>query len=246
MNIECPHNESKVDDIEKGEMPDEETLRNSVVFKNKPRTGKYADEIGAYHLASRVFSKTINSGGIFEFEQYITGYGDIRTPKIQCYISSEIFDIKNSHVINSIKKNEGNKISFGNKFDSIAKEGFICHLSGVQIDGWDEPTMIFDKSGSETGSKEVFTESKAINAPFHYRLKLKNDVKPGDYSINFYFTYYDGHRWQCSKESVDLKVRNFFEKHAKIISSLAIIATSLSIIRFGVLPFLKWVISFCS
>ncbi|EMY6774319.1 hypothetical protein [Vibrio alginolyticus] len=210
-------------------------------FDKKPRTGKYADEVGAYHLASRVFFKTINSGDLFEFEQYITGYGDIRAPKIQCYISSEIFDKEQSYVINSIKKN-GDQISFGSQSDKIGEEGFTCHLSGARAPGWDESTLFFDKGGSSDGSKAVFTESKSINAPFHYKLKLKNDVKPGDYSIDFYFTYYDGHRWQCIKDSVDFKVRNFFEKHAKIISTLAIIATILSIIRLGIYPFIKWVI----
>lgn len=215
----------------------------SIEFKNKPRMGKYAEEIGAYHLASRVFSKTVNSGDIFELEQYITGYGEIRTPKIQCYISSEIFDREESSIINSIKKENG-IISFGNQSDKIGEDGFTCHLSGVQVDKWDEPTLFFDLNGNSDGSKSIFTEARAINAPFHYKLKLKDDVKPGDYSIDFYFTYYDGHRWQCSKESVDLKVRNFFEKNAKVISSLAILATSLSIIRFGILPFAKWLMSF--
>ncbi|WP_171051967.1 hypothetical protein [Vibrio rotiferianus] len=220
----------------------EEASVEFVDFNVKPRMGKYADEIGAYHLASRVFSKTINPGEIFEFEQYITGYGDIQTPKIQCYISSEIFDRERSFVINSIKR-DGNEISFGSQSDKIGEEGFTCHLSGVQAAEWEESTLIFDRSGSTNGSKAVFTESKANNAPFHYKLKLKDDVKSGDYSIDFYFTYYDGHRWQCSKESVDFKVRNFFEKHAKVISSLAIVATSLSILRFGVIPCLKWLIS---
>lgn len=215
---------------------------DGIVFKDKPRTGKYADANGAYHLASRVFFKTINPGGIFEFEQYITGYGNIRVPKVRCYISSEIFDCENSIVINSIKK-EGNRLTFGNKSDKINELGFTCHLSGVEIDGWDESTMIFDTGCNEIGSSSVFTEYKVNEAPFHYKLKLKSDVKPGDYSINFYFTYFDGDKWQCIKESVDFKVRNFFERHAKIISSLAIIATSLSIIRFGVYPLVKWVMS---
>lgn len=214
-----------------------------VNFKDKPRTGKYADEIGAYHLASRVFSKTINPGEVFEFEQYITGYGDIRVAKIRCYISYEIFDKKNSVAINSIK-NDGDVISFGNQEDGVGDEGFLCHLSGVQAPGWDESTMVFDRGEDTKGSASVFTEFKVKNAPFHYKLKLKNDVKPGEYTIDFYFTYYDGHRWQCNKESVDLKVRNFFERNSKIISSLAIIATGLSIIRFGVLPFFKWIMSF--
>ncbi|EGQ8080053.1 hypothetical protein G5G45_004515 [Vibrio vulnificus] len=220
----------------------EGSIVESIIFRNKARTGRYADEIGAYHLASRVFSKTINPGDMFEFEQYITGYGDIQSPKIQCYISSEIFDKENSCVVNSIKK-DGDQISFGNQSDKIGDEGFTCHLSGVMAEGWDESTLIFDKSGNSSGSKSVFTESKAENAPFHYKLKLKDDVKSGDYSIDFYFTYYDGHRWQCCKESVDFKVRNFFEKHAKVISSLAIIATSLSIIRFGVIPLFNWLLS---
>ena len=213
-----------------------------ITFKNKPRTGKYADEIGAYHLASRVFSKTINPGDIFEFEQYITGYGDSQCPKMQCYISSEIFDKENSYILSSLKQ-DGNKISFGNQSDKIGDEGFTCHLAGAMAEGWDESTQIFDKYCDSAGARSLFTESKAENAPFHYKLKLKDNVKPGDYSIDFYFTYYDGHRWQCSKESVDLKVRNFFEKHAKVISSLAILATSLSIFRFGVLPFAKWLVS---
>lgn len=209
-----------------------------VDFNNKPRTGKYADEIGAYHLASRVFSKTINPGEVFEFEQYITGYGDIRTSKIRCYISYEIFDKEKSFVISSIKA-ENDTISFGNKEDKVGDEGFTCHLQGVKHEGWDDSTLMFDVGRENEGAKSIFTESKVGYAPFHYKLKLKDNVKPGDYTISFYFTYYDGHQWQCSRENVDLKVRNFFERNAKVISSLAIIATGLSIIRFGVLPVLN-------
>lgn len=209
-----------------------------VDLKSKPRTGKYGDEIGAYHLASRVFSKTVNPGDMFKFEQYITGYGDINSSKIRCYISSEIFDIESSSIINSIKDDNGN-ISFGNQSDKITGEGFVCHISGIQLDGWEQSTMAFDVSGDEN-SKTIFCENKVENAPFTYNLKLKDDVKPGEYSIDFYFTYYDGHRWQCNKETVDLKVRNFFETNAKIISTLAIVATSISIFRFGVLPVINW------
>jgi hypothetical protein len=211
-------------------------MSESFQLKDKPRTGAFAEKEGAYHLASRVFTNTINPGAVFKFEQYITGYGEISTAKIQCYISSEIFDNENSTVINSLKE-EGNEFSFGAQEDKISGEGFTCHLSGAVMDGWSESTMFVDMSGDK--SKTLLTEHKLENAPFFYKLKLKDDVKPGGYTIDFYFTYYNGDKWQCSKESVDLTVRNFFEIHAKTISTLAIVAASISIIRFGVIPLIE-------
>ncbi len=211
----------------------------------KPRSAKNAEKTGAYLLASRVFSNVIDKEDILEFEQYVTGYGEIRSPKLQCYFSPDVFDSKQSEIIHSFKAN-GPIPTWGGISRPIRDPGFTCFISGFPFDslGEDEDTSFIDVAffGIEGGPTSIMTERQLENAPFHYKLKTKKEVKPGNYSIDFYFTYFNGERWICIKESVDFKVRNYFEKHARPTTIVAIVASTLTIYRFGIAPLYEFIV----
>ncbi|WP_332861423.1 hypothetical protein [Janthinobacterium svalbardensis] len=195
-----------------------------------PRGKKNADKVGAYLLASRINSTVVDPGGFFEFEQYITGYGEISSAKLQCYISGDIFEKGDNSFLKNGMGYDGKNIWFGEEIYKFEAEGFACHIAGVVHEKWTESTPFVDSEVD--GTAGIMTERKYGDAPFHYRLKIKKSVKPGDYRVDVYFTYFNGEKWQCNKETVSFKIRSFFERWSTGLSILGILATGTAIIRF--------------
>ena len=199
----------------------------------RPRQAKNAEKVGAYLLASRINSTVVDPGKFFEFEQYITGYGEISSPKLQCYISGDIFESGTDSYLKNGMALENGQPWFGNANYCFEGEGFTCYLAGINFPG--ESTCIVD--ANENGFTSLMTEKKLKNAPFTYKLKIKKNVKPGDYRIDVYFTYFNGEKWQCSKETVGFKVRNFFERWSAPLSILGVLVATSALIRFAVTLF---------
>ncbi|QHD06567.1 hypothetical protein PspR76_12900 [Pseudomonas sp. R76] len=108
-------------------------------------------------------------------------------------------------------------------------------MAGLSYTPDDESTMIFDVE--QASKRPILASEKKLNhAPFEYTLKTKKALSPGEHYIDFYLTYFNGEKWITSKERVSFKIRNFFERHAKTISALAIIASISGIIRFLASP----------
>ncbi|WP_162995693.1 hypothetical protein [Janthinobacterium agaricidamnosum] len=187
-----------------------------------PRRADHAIKPGAYQLATRVTSNVIDPGDFFEFDQFITGYGDIKGSKILGYVSTSVFDGAKSEVIHSFGKDEKG-LYFGGLKTAIDASGFSCNIAGIKDVTWTESTSYFDINSC--GCPTISTESEIRQAPLSYKLKLQNNVRPGEYAIDFYFTYFNGEKWQCGKESVKLKVRNFFERHSGKLSLFGVVAT---------------------
>lgn len=121
------------------------------------------------------------------------------------------------------KSDEG--MFFGNLKYFFETTAFTTQLNGPIQEGWGEPTMFFDP----VESASISTELKIREAPFKYSLLLLKKIKPGEYTLDFFFTYYNGEKWVCSKEQVKLKVRNFFERHAGGLTTFGVIAGSIGI-----------------
>ncbi|MNY04387.1 hypothetical protein D3C86_1370620 [compost metagenome] len=201
---------------------------------NAPRNSPNADKPGAYNLATRVGKTVINPGDALKIEQYITGYGNITQVKLVCYLSSDIFDVDHTYVEYGMKPDSTTgEINWGKHKSQLEDPGLTLGLVGFRKDGWAESTMILDVDGA---SNRVLTELKLEKAPLDYNLKTLKTISPGDHYIDFYLTYFNGEKWCVTKEKTSFKVKNFFERHAKKISWLAVIATTLSIIRFGLVP----------
>ena len=190
-----------------------------------PRPAKNGDKPGAYNLATRINSSVVDPGKRLEFDQFITGYGEISSAKLRCYISGDVFQYgKESTLKNGLQVTE-QILHFGRDTFSLDKGGFICHMGGAQFG--DESTPFFgDRDGR---FPDVITES--IGPPFSYSLKTRGDVRPGDYRIDVYFTYFNGEKWQCNKETVNFKVRSFFERWATQLSILGVVVAVSALCR---------------
>lgn len=207
------------------------------------RKAPNADKPGSYQIATRAGKTTINAGDTLQFEQYITGYGNIRTAKIQAYISTAAFDLETSHILNSLVKTDtetGFTLNWGNQKDKLTETGFTCLMAGVSAPGDDESTMIFDASPT-SNEAILMSERKIEHAPFEYSLQTKKTVGPGDHYIDFYLTYFNGEKWTTSKERVSFRIRNIFERYAKTISVLALITSISGIVRFALFPLYEFV-----
>ena len=203
----------------------------------KYRKAANADKPGSYQIATRAAKTTINAGDLLEFEQYITGYGNIRTAKIQAYISTAAFDLDRSHILNSLKRTDvesGLKLSWGSRKDKVHEVGFTCLMAGISAPDDDESTMIFDASDSD--EPILLSEQKIERAPFEYSLRTNKTASPGDHYIDFYLTYFNGEKWVTSKERVPFRIKNIFERHAKSISLLALATSMSGILRFALIP----------
>jgi hypothetical protein len=202
---------------------------------------------GAYQLATKAESLIINPGGVLKFSQYITGYGEISGAKIQTYIAPGAFDSKASkvrHSLEIVKENGGVRPArWGAVEQEFHEDGFALIMGGMMVNPGDQGTSFFDvllDNGENIGNR-VFTEVDAISAPFEYTLKVLNSAKPGMYSMDFYFTYFNGSAWIVAKERVEFKINNAFERFSGPLSFFAAIAIGVTILGDGVIPFFDWI-----
>ena len=62
-------------------------------------------------------------------------------------------------------------------------------------------------------------------APVRLNLETKKDVRPGTYSIDIYFTYFNGKEWRIAEKQVSFKVQNVFERNELWIQIFGFIAS---------------------
>ncbi|PIB40351.1 hypothetical protein AOA59_28030 [Pseudomonas sp. 2822-15] len=208
--------------------------------RKTPRSFKNCDAPGRYSLATLVGETILNPGDALVFEQFITGYGEGLDIKIQCYISSNVFDNSEAHVLLELGDGGDGKAQWGVKKENIIDDGFRIYPNQYTFDkGTDRERSTIFVDGSER-INSVLSEIRLDRAPFTYNLKTKKNIKSGIHYIDFYMTYYNGKEWILNKERVEFKIRNFFERHNKLISWLAITASILAIIRLALIPALQF------
>lgn len=199
---------------------------NALNFENSQKPG-------SYKLASIISDGTLNPGELVVIKQYITGYGEISGIKIISYISSELFDEKLSHLESGLEKNkEGSDlIHWGGEKINFFNSGITVVPASISFGKWTSP--IFD---TEDGQTSILTEKGLPEAPFTYKLKLKENATPGQHYIVFYMTYFNGSEWVCLEEKVALKVNNKFEQYSSTLSVLAATALLVTILHDGIYP----------
>jgi hypothetical protein len=207
-----------------------------------PRSKAYAQKPGAYQIATQGANTTLNSGDTLKFKQFITGYGEMSNAKIQAYFSAEVFDEKHSTIRQGIiwEKRDGLAIptGWGAHVDPLDSQGFCAQLHGGNFADYPYPAYVFD-SDTNPSSNRVLTELQGEYAPFEFSLKLKKNASPGIHFIDFYFTYFNGEVWTVSKERVEFKITNSFEKHSGTLSLLAAIALIVTIVHDGIGPLIE-------
>lgn len=64
----------------------------------------------------------------------------------------------------------------------------------------------------------------------NFELKTLKNIRPGNYSIDIVFTYFNGVSWCATSNRVSFKVQNFLERHGTLIGWIAVVASILAIV----------------
>jgi len=118
--------------------------------------------------------------------------------------------------------------------------------NGLKHENWLNNTMFFDlqyDSPELKNSTPIISTESIMNenkAPFQFKLKTNNNISPGNYSLNFTFTY-SGSEWKASQLIVSFTIRNIFQRNENLISWIAFIAASVSIVAaiYAIVDFYK-------
>jgi len=208
-----------------------------------PRNKNNARHPGAYQLATQGSITTINAGDELNFKQFITGYGEISDAKIQAYFSAEVFDEDKSSVRQGLIFEKHDELHFpvgwGNTITKLDSKGFCAQLTGIPFPEGGPPSFVFD-SNVDSSSNRIFTELEGDYAPFEFTLKVKKNASHGTHYLDFYLTYFNGQAWSISKERVEFKINNQFEKHSGLLSLLAAAALIVTIAHDGLGPLIEY------
>jgi hypothetical protein len=148
----------------------------------KYRNALNGDRPGSYQIATRAGKSTLNPGETLNFEQYITGYGNILTAKVQAYISTDAFDMKDSYILHSLtqeKVGNGIKLGWGNSKMHPTDTGFTLVMAGMQLSEDHESTMIFDVPGYP-GTPLLVCEPNSTTRRSSTHLKQTKKLVPGN------------------------------------------------------------------
>lgn len=78
----------------------------------------------------------------------------------------------------------------------------------------------------------IYTEKKSVYAPLEYHLKTSRKIKPGDYTLEFVFTYFNGKKWCSSVRTIQFRVQNILERYQILIGFVVVVGTALTIADF--------------
>ena len=194
--------------------------------KDKPRARSNSEKCGSYTPVSRLSDDAVDPGGTLEIEIFITGYGDIRNPKLAFYFSPSLIDHTKSICYFDIGKKKDGSFFWGPSKHSVDETGTIINFTGgVSPDdgNWLEPTNFFDLDDSD--SSPLSTESKLGGAaPVRLSLVMNNRARAGSHNIPFVLSYFDGERWQTSSHTVTVQVRNSLQRYAAVPWVLGVVA----------------------
>lgn len=198
----------------------------------KPRNGPHAERTGSYGLAVRLSTTVVDPGETVTLEVYVSGYGEIQASKLVFYPSPAIVDERSSFRYGLGVKDGESVACFGFQQSPLNSNGNTIDFSGGRLfSGEERPTMYFDDAS--TGElPQISTEKKTLPtdcAPVQVELVTRPDARPGMYSIQFLFTYFNGSEWANSSETVQFSVRSFYQRYEGKIWILGALATVIAI-----------------
>ena len=183
---------------------------------------QFGSKPGSYDLLIRVSKPILDPGDKVHVDVYISGYGNIKSTSVYIMPSWSIFSIDDS------------KIATGNsdaqKWDPLSELVSIGDQNFFDLYP-DQPNkyMISSEINWAPGSK----------APINFDLKINPETLPGIYSINFILKYYNGERWVTKSTSINVTVRNFYQRNEIPVWVVGGTAAFLSIIS-TICVFLNW------
>ncbi len=192
------------------------------------------NKTGVYKQVLNADQTTVSKGDYINIEHFISGYGlvDIKTAKIFYSTSADIIAIPGSFITHSFKSTyyddvDETHIGWGGKTEPITRSSAILVLSGTtDLEGRLATLTSFDDSHKlrpPVIMTEIFTGRYIENeqAPIHWKIKIKDDLKAGNYYITFVFTYFNGESWQSDKVELPIKVMAWYEKQESLIQKAA-------------------------
>jgi hypothetical protein len=87
-------------------------------------------------------------------------------------------------------------------------------------------------SSPPLASKSIMINSEASffidSAPLIWKLKTKEDTKPGKYKLNFVWTYYNGNEWVVDNEEIEITVMNWYQRYDKEIQLFSYVIAAMT------------------
>lgn len=218
---------------------------------DESQIGIHAKESGAYSLTIKA-STVFRPKETIKMALYLSGYGKISGAKLFCNPSDMIFDNEKSKAITDCKiekDQRGFKFYWGANEHQVSSEGTILTLDTKIITSDSQDPRNKTILGKTQYSKSIFgdkepdltkagtsifpiysewsTEEKDTNeyyGPINFEYKILKNLRPGDYSIDFVFTYFNGEYWESKPTKFQFKVQNYLEKNATFIGKTAFFA----------------------
>lgn len=202
----------------------------SVESRDDPRVGMNTDMPGNYFLAIQNLTKSVIQGKELRFQALFMGDGCIDHPKILLTPSATIFDAERSIIRNNLSIVDDDSFETAASNNNFDPKGCTILLSGGQEhDEWELSTYFFDlnpqKKTAETASpistNQVATDKRKLtSSPFTFALKSRKRTRPGNYSVDIQFTYFNGLEWKSDSKVIQFRVLNFIEKYIELIRFL--------------------------
>jgi hypothetical protein len=203
-----------------------------------PRAGPFGDRPGVYSLVTKLFTPIIDKGDLVSFQLFFSGYGEIKIGKVFLTLPAEIFDAGKSKISSDFILDETVKKWWwgANPYGQVTQTIVITQTGGVKLPWWDDTTQFFNPGDEKTiylSTETVTTKDpgdKRGSGPMNFDLRTLSNIRPGNYSIDTVFTYFNGESWCTSPKRVEFKVQNFLERFATEIGCAAVIGSALAIV----------------
>jgi len=109
----------------------------------------------------------------------------------------------------------------------------ISFTGGMRLAHWREPTMFFDIGPGDPPQISMECQLGG-HSPIEFELPIRKDAKPGQYSLTFSLTYYDGDQWRNASQTATFAIRNRFQRSEGVLITLGAFAAAAGILSFFV------------
>lgn len=195
-----------------------------------------AVEPGIFKQILNAQTTIINPGDSIKIDHYITGNGYINyeISKIYFVPSEELIDLKKSFILSSFD------LDYFRKTGLFTYGGSKHYLNSVKNYTLTPSSLMDYEIGSNRYFHSFFSQYRATKnnifselvlgapgkpflPPIRWEIITKKDIRPGDYQLNFVFTYFNGEKWMNDTSSVKIHIMPWYEKYASTIQVLGVV-----------------------
>lgn len=186
---------------------------------SRPQKGDSSHYPGNYEVSPSMDKTQVSGGDAVHLQVFYTGYGMCRFNKTYINVSAPVFErtstieagVKIVKPIDGTDTNEvlqfqKNKTMFG-YYNRIN-----FHFAGLDPNGtWGYKTPFFDVLPNKNQNTIMTEMNIGGEAIVTGDLHVKRWVSGGDYSMNVYFTYFNGQEWKTSVASLPFHIMHWWE-----------------------------------